>query len=132
MILAFIIIAMLIGLVAIGNTEYKDVTKCVASLDMSAPANTHTTNPTPRNSARPNRHSSPAKSRGVRGQRTHAQSPASSDSSGFVELPEEAYEYQGLDLGGMPMYDNSVSDDRFLNDPDDGMSKDSTGFDEDY
>lgn len=125
MILAFVIIAMLIGLVAIGNTEYKG-TKPAASRNKPTPANAQTT------TARTSKPPSQARSRGIRGQQTDAQNQSSSDSSGFVELPEEAYAYHGLDLGGMPMYDNSISDDRFLNDPDDGMSKDSSGFDEEY
>ena len=129
MILAFIIIVMLIGLVAIGNTEYKGSTKPAVLLDSPTTVSIQSTKSTPR---RTSRRSSQARSRGTREQRIDALSQSTNGNTGFIELPEEAYVYQGLDLGGMPMYDNSVSDDRFLNDPDDGMSKDSTGFDEEY
>uniref|UniRef100_E6QVU7 Uncharacterized protein n=1 Tax=mine drainage metagenome TaxID=410659 RepID=E6QVU7_9ZZZZ len=131
MILAFIIIAMLIGLVAIGNTEYKGTPKPATPRKTSVPVNAPAMGSTPQRST--SRQARPAKTGGYQ-DRKPARQPAapSSNRNDFVELPEEAYAYHGLDLGGMPMYDNSVSDDRFLNDPDDGMSKDSSGFDEEF
>jgi hypothetical protein len=130
MILAFVIITMLIGLVAIGNTEYKGTPKPAAPLKPAVPVSAQPLNPTPQRST--SRRTSQAKAGGNRERRSATQASSSTGSGDFVELPEEAYAYHGLDLGGMPMYDNSISDDRFLNDPDDGMSKDSSGFDEEF
>lgn len=131
MILAFVIIAMLIGLVAIGNTEFQDTQKLATPRKTPLPVSTPTMNSKPQHST--SRGARPAKTGGHQ-ERKPARQPTvtSANSNDFVELPEEAYAYHGLDLGGMPMYDNSVSDDRFLNDPDDGMSKDSSGFDEEF
>lgn len=129
MILAFVIIAMLIGLVAIGNTEYK-ATKPAIPGKTSVPVNAPIQDFSPqRNTGRQAR---PAKAGGYPDRKPNRQATAPSSDNDFVELPEEAYVYHGLDLGGMPMYDNSISDDRFLNDPDDGMTKDSSGYDEEF
>lgn len=130
MIFAFIVISMLIGLVAIGNTEFKGTQKFAAPHKTQAPASTPPMPSTPSRGA--SRQPRAAKSGGYRGQQSAKPVSSSTNTNDFVELPEEAYSYQGMDLGGMPMYDNSVSDDRFMNDPDDGMSKDSSGFDEEF
>ncbi|CDQ09204.1 conserved protein of unknown function [Acidithiobacillus ferrivorans] len=128
MILAFIIIAMLVALVAIGNTEFQGTPKFAAQRKATTPASAPLA-ATPQRNAK--RQANTGKSGGYRPKASTRNASPIPDDGGFVDLPEEAYAYHGLDLGGMPMYDNSVSDDRFLNDPDDGMSKDSTGFDED-
>ena len=130
MILAFVIIATLIALVAIGNTEYKGTQKFSASSKTPAPVSAQPISAKPQSGA--GRQARPSKPRGYQERQPATTTSPSTNSNDFVELPEEAYAYHGLDLGGMPMYDNSVSDDRFLNDPDDGMSKDSSGFDEEY
>lgn len=119
--LVVIVITMLIALVAIGNEELKSAqhkTQATASVPpmYSTPSRGTSRQPSP-------------KERGYREKQSYEQASSTND---FIELPEEAYSYQGMDLGGMPMYDDSVSDDRFLNDPDDGMSKDSSGFDEEF
>lgn len=130
MILAFVIIAALIALVAIGNTEYKGAQKFAAPNKTPPPVSTQPIQAKPRRGA--GRQVRPAKPGGYQEQQPARPTAPSTNSNDFVELPEEAYAYHGMDLGGMPMYDNSVSDDRFLNDPDDGMSKDSSGFDEEF
>ena len=130
MILAFIIIALLIALVAIGNTEFKGAHHYAAPRSSPSPVNTPPRSTAPKHSA--GRKESSVKPRANGNQKPARQAPSSSNGNDFVELPEEAYAYHGMDLGGMPIYDNSVSDDRFLNDPDDGMSKDSSGFDEEF
>jgi hypothetical protein len=130
MILAFVIIATLIALVAIGNTEYKGAQKFAAPRKSPAPVSASPIPEKPQRRA--NRQVRPAKPGGYQDRQPAGPTASSTNSNDFVELPEEAYAYHGMDLGGMPMYDNSVSDDRFLNDPDDGMSKDASGFDEEF
>lgn len=130
MILAFIVIAMLIGLVAIGNTEFKGTQKFAAPYKTQATASAPPMSSTPSRGA--SRQPRPTKSGGYREQQSAKPASSSTNTNDFVELPEEAYSYHGMDLGGMPMYDDSVSDDRFLNDPDDGMSKNSSGSDEEF
>jgi hypothetical protein len=128
MILAFIVIAMLIGLIAIGNTEFKGTQK--APRKTPTPACTPALAATPQRSA--SRQTHPAKTGVYRPKAVTRNASPVADDGDLVDLPEEAYAYNGMDLGGMPIYDHSVSDDRFLNDPDDGMSKDSSGVDEEF